>query len=904
MSEGNIMKAMPTKPRKKKSSAYSKFMEKKIINIKEKEQQQVVIKIKEDPLRPDAEEEAVHIMIDDNFDELKSDVVVLVRLQAPVISGLEECAGSDDLEMPSQEEEKFNQVETEETTTSDELKNNNEEMGMLARAVSTPNLSEKQNKKKKHMQQDLLARFLVLVLGPKKDHKAQSAAKRYAKGKEVPSLYRRRHQEMGAAVAALMQDDAIVRALYEAKVPSELIEAIDLKLSAMRILPRTSRPTKAAVKHRAANMYKQLAEIRRVAEEQAKAQQLLQQQKDNGDITPTAQLVELNYTGGRFIRLEYPDQGAKWGAREKDSFTAGFSISAVLIFCQKYALPLMAGITLALILANTRAGGYRRWAGVTHDDHDDDHDDHHITNTTDHHHHRYLSSSSHGGHPTAFGLEVNDHDVTIHFLVNDVFMSFFFGIAIKEITEAVQPGGSLYPPTSKAVNPMLGTLGAVLGPILFYFLLCAIAVSTGIVGAFSFSDLAQGWGVPTATDISVAWVTAVVVFGAGHPAINYLLLCAVIDDGIGLLIIAIFYPDPENPLKPIWLLLVIVAMLISYILRKLQCARWQVYVFLAGPIAWFGLLYAAIHPSLALCFVVPFMPIKIEHATDDLKDRLNNVGPDGHLVDAHHRGSPLHDFEEGVKDFVDFFVLFAFAAVNAGVRFDDIGPFSAVVFLALVIGKTIGLTLGSQIGVWLGFPRPPGMSFQHLVISGVICGVGLTVALFIAGEAFSDDEVLEGQAKLGALLSLGPALVLVALANLSPKLRKFIVGNAPNIQHAHFDPMLESIPDSTDTDNLDRSKHTDTTSKHGDIAISSGLQGDGIAASPTNIKNHTDAIDYTIDYDDSLDKDEFLEDVVVSNIEASLQEIHQIQTQVERKAGVRRSSQMIEGVRRAHHEPY
>merc|ERR1712159_385431 len=33
------------------------------------------------------------------------------------------------------------------------------------------------------------------------------------------------------------------------------------------------------------------------------------------------------------------------------------------------------------------------------------------------------------------------------------------------------------------------------------------------------------------------------VFGVGHAAINYLLLCAVVDDGIGLIIIAVAYPS-------------------------------------------------------------------------------------------------------------------------------------------------------------------------------------------------------------------------------------------------------------------------------------------------------------------------------------------------------------------------
>ena len=35
----------------------------------------------------------------------------------------------------------------------------------------------------------------------------------------------------------------------------------------------------------------------------------------------------------------------------------------------------------------------------------------------------------------------------------------------------------------------------------------------------------------------------------GHPAINFLLLLAIVDDAIGLGIIAVFYGDPQNPVE-------------------------------------------------------------------------------------------------------------------------------------------------------------------------------------------------------------------------------------------------------------------------------------------------------------------------------------------------------------------
>lgn len=44
---------------------------------------------------------------------------------------------------------------------------------------------------------------------------------------------------------------------------------------------------------------------------------------------------------------------------------------------------------------------------------------------------------------------------------------------------------------------------------------------------------------------------------------------------LGMLIIALFYPDPDNPTRPEWLLLVILAMMIGYVMRKLHFMDWR-----------------------------------------------------------------------------------------------------------------------------------------------------------------------------------------------------------------------------------------------------------------------------------------------------------------------------------------
>ena len=55
----------------------------------------------------------------------------------------------------------------------------------------------------------------------------------------------------------------------------------------------------------------------------------------------------------------------------------------------------------------------------------------------------------------------------------------------------------------------------------------------------------------------------------------------------------------------------------------------------------------------------------------------------------------------------------------------------------------------------MGFPLPTGMGVKHLIVAGVIAGIGFTVALFVAGPAYSGATLMyQGPAKMGALFSI------------------------------------------------------------------------------------------------------------------------------------------------------
>ena len=396
----------------------------------------------------------------------------------------------------------------------------------------------------------------------------------------------------------------------------------------------------------------------------------------------------------------------------------------VIRFLQEYSLPLIAGVVLGLLAANLYP-------------------------------HRYeavVEFMPLGAHAAVLG-----HKLTLHFIINGMFMCLFFGIAAKEITQSTLPGGVLNP-LRRAINPLFGTLGGVFGPAGVYLGLAAVFYG----GTAHFGEVANGWAIPTATDIALAWLVARVVFGPLHPAVNFLLLLAVADDAIGLVIIAVFYPDPVHPVQPLWLLLVVGGMAAALALRLLRAPWWPAYILVGGALSWCGMAKAGVEPALALAPIVPFLP-SAGHSSGG----HNSGAGEGHSADAHaaHGHSVLDQFEHHLKLFVDFGLLF-FAFANAGVAFSNIGAVTWMILAALIIGKAIGITLFSWVAALVGFPLPSRMQVKHLLVASIIAGLGLTVALFIAGKAFPSGSDFQEPGKMGAVFSIAAALVAIVLGRI------------------------------------------------------------------------------------------------------------------------------------------
>lgn len=412
-------------------------------------------------------------------------------------------------------------------------------------------------------------------------------------------------------------------------------------------------------------------------------------------------------------------------------------------FVTNYSLLLISGTIVALIWANVDAASYHHFVHIP------------------------LAEDFFIGH-----LHVDDHGhahrtLTLHYLFNDVLMAFFFAVAAKEVWEAViLKNGSLR--GKKAATPLIATAGGMLGPIVVYLGLALF------LGSDTYDAVKNGWAVPTATDIAFSYLVGRLVFGAGHPAVRFLLLLAIADDAAGLVILAIFYPTGELAMQ--WLLLSLGAALVVFFLanwlprmldRHNQARPNSTWVrkhlgfwpyLIAACISWYGFMRAGIHPALGLLPIVPAIP----HA-----DRAFGIFSEAeqHLHDL------LNDIEHKLKAPVEV-ILFFFGLLNAGVEFNAIGEPTWLVLGGLLIGKPAGiLIMGALAAHVLRLGLPAGMRTIDLLVIGCVSAIGFTVSLFIASVAFDSqamlgDTPIQDAAKMGAVFSFAAAIISIVAGKL------------------------------------------------------------------------------------------------------------------------------------------
>jgi NhaA family Na+:H+ antiporter len=89
-----------------------------------------------------------------------------------------------------------------------------------------------------------------------------------------------------------------------------------------------------------------------------------------------------------------------------------------------------------------------------------------------------------------------------------------------------------------------------------------------------------------------------------------------------------------------------------------------------------------------------------------------------------------------------YIVLPVFALANAGVALSVTvlrghGPLIAAIVLGLVVGKPLGMLAASALAVRLNLAaKSDQYSWTQVAAAGALSGIGFTMSLFIAGEAF------------------------------------------------------------------------------------------------------------------------------------------------------------------------
>lgn len=392
-------------------------------------------------------------------------------------------------------------------------------------------------------------------------------------------------------------------------------------------------------------------------------------------------------------------------------------------------------------------------------------------------------------------------DMTIEKFINDILMVIFFftvGLEIKrEITD-----GELSSP-KKALMPVIAAFGGVAVPAVIFALVNGGTQASG------------GWGIPTATDIAFAVCILSVLRDKVPVSLKvFLTALAIADDLIAILVVALFYGGTIN-----FALLGIAFFIIflTIIMRRLGEKHMLPYI-LTAILVWGLFYYSGIHATMSgvvMAFLIPSTPrfskVQYYHKRElynsriDALDGIDNEnfpnGPQKHYLRAMvktEKGTMdlSYKAEHALASWVNFLIMPIFALANAGVTIPDVSFFNIFtetiaghpeygyvglgIFLGLLLGKPLGITLFSYIAVKTKAGEMPAKSNWPMFFA-VAClgGIGFTMSIFVDTLSFgnvSDPEILGSMRDAGKIAvlmgSIGAAILGSVLVNIVHSLKK------------------------------------------------------------------------------------------------------------------------------------
>ncbi|WP_132992540.1 Na+/H+ antiporter NhaA [Gordonia zhaorongruii] len=350
---------------------------------------------------------------------------------------------------------------------------------------------------------------------------------------------------------------------------------------------------------------------------------------------------------------------------------------------------------------------------------------------------------------TRIGYEPWHLDLTIGAWAADGLLAIFFFLVGLELKREIVIGQLRSART--ALVPVVAAVGGVLVPAAIYF-----GINRGTSGA-------DGWAIPTATDIAFA-VAVLAVVGSRLPAALrlFLLTLAVVDDLIAILIIALVYTDQVHatPLLASIVPLVLFALLAHRYADWFARTVWAAWIILLPiGIAVWGLVHASgIHATIAGVLLGFAIPVRAGGSESGLSEQFE------------HRFRPL---SAGFA--VPVFAFMAAGVTVAGgsaLRETFADPIAVGVIAGLLVGKPLGILGATWLTLRLTRSELDSrVRWADLVGISLLAGIGFTVSLLVAELSFPGLGASLDHAKV-AILVASTVAALVAGSLLAVRNRK------------------------------------------------------------------------------------------------------------------------------------
>ena len=305
--------------------------------------------------------------------------------------------------------------------------------------------------------------------------------------------------------------------------------------------------------------------------------------------------------------------------------------------------------------------------------------------------------------------------------VNDGLMAIFFFVIGLELKREILEGE--LSSFDRMVLPAIAAIGGMAAPALVYILI-----------NINNPENMSGWAIPTATDIAFS-LAVLLIFGKSVPLSLkvFLLSLAIIDDLGAVLIIAFFY---TAEISSIYLLYSLIVFGLLVVVNLSGNQKMYIYMIL-GIFLWYFVLKSGVHATIAGVLLATTIP--------------NNAKND-------YDHSMLKHLEHKLHNFVGILVLPVFAFFNSDINFSDVtmssvySPLSMGVILGLLLGKPIGITLFTYVGMKTKlFSLPENVTLKDVFGLSLLCGIGFTMSLFINGLAFTETYLIDSS-KLGIFI--------------------------------------------------------------------------------------------------------------------------------------------------------